>query len=253
MPVFGTWDDHDCGYNNVDGANPGHPWVGRNKAAGVFRALWSHDYRHQNDLYYDFTWGPAHFFVTDGRYFKNISIKCFLGPGQLSTLIKDLKASTHPIKVVMFGNVALHTGKHGEGLRIEANPEYQTLIKALRNDVGGRVLVLSGDVHFSECNHDGSNANAVKILEVTSSPLRVKAKKKKGNAHGSGDARRLWQTREESFALIDIDIQSSQGGQVTNGTVKIQALGDNGAVLANEHPNSARCETVWNLATGGVG
>lgn len=187
-----------------------------------------------------------HFYVTDGRYFKANGAD-LLGSGQLTTLQSSLSTSGAPLKVLVFGNVALHTG-HNEGLAIEAPGQHQSLLQTLRNNVSGRILVLSGDVHMSECNFDGSDANDVKILEVTSSPLRVK--KKKGSTCSKTRPGLVWMTRAESFAFFDVNIQSVRGGSITTGSINVRITDAAGNVPDSEGNAAGQCESTWNLATG---
>jgi phosphodiesterase/alkaline phosphatase D-like protein len=251
VPLFTTWDDHDCGYNNVSAAlNAKFPnWVGMHKAASVYRAMWTHGYRNPDDLYYHFRWGPVHVFMTDGRFYRDSG--AVLGRDQLDCLIADLEASEAPLKIVVSGNVVLHD--HKEFLPAA---EKDRLLEELRRPERGRVLLLSGDVHFSECNYDDAEGRV--LVEVTSSPLQLKASDKKSRRDTDTGPHRLWQTRVSdqpklvgTYALIEVNIRAATGTSIEDGEVKVTARGRNGAVLANDD-GAAKCHTYWDLATGEV-
>lgn len=264
VPIFSTWDDHDCGFDNVTRDAPissttRGDWVGMDAAVGVYRAMWPHRYSKNTDLYYSFRWGPLEFFVTDSRFHKQLSREpSILGESQLTELIVDLRRSSAQVKVLVIANVLLH-GDHGEGLWPETGTEpvseTATLLETLRSaDLGARVLVLSGDVHISECVHDGTNPRAVSLMEVTSSPLCIKADQEPAiHPTLKGDATRCWSTNEESFAIIDVDIRAVVSGEITDGTIEVRAISaQTGETLFSRNPGVTLCHTRWNLATGEV-
>jgi phosphodiesterase/alkaline phosphatase D-like protein len=253
LPVFSTWDDHEFSYNDCDGFQDKDDsgWVGRDCAAGVYRLMWNHPYRRDgNHIYYDFQWGPLHVFMTDGRYHSNrfgSPEPWILGTEQCAWLLDGLKSSDAPLKIIVFGSQLIRTtniGGQSEGFANSAPPERDKILDTIMKEVQGAVLVFSGDVHFSECQRYPEESKAPKIVEVTSSPLRVRKKVREPPA----DPNRLWHTREESFAVIDINFLGVTNEGV-NGSLRIEAFDENGKVLDSSEP-PGKCRTNWNLLTG---
>lgn len=245
LPVFSTWDDHDFGYNNCDGEkNKDDPqWVGRACTAGVYRLMWNHPYRQDgNHIYYDFPWGPLHVFVTDGRFHSNRS-QWILGTEQVTWLLAGLKSSDAPIKIIVFGSQFISTTEAAkkEGFAFNAEKERNIILDTIENEVHGPVLIFSGDVHFSECQRYPEGSKSPKIVEVTSSPLRVTKPKPEQDL----DRNRLWHTVKESFAVVDINFLGVTNEGV-NGSVLIEAYDKNGEVLSSLTP-PGKCRTSWDL------
>jgi hypothetical protein len=244
VAVFSTWDDHDFSYNNCDGAKDADDpaWVGRHRAAGVYRLMWNHPYRTDgNHIYYDFHWGPLHVFMTDGRFHSNRKT-WILGDTQLDWLTTGLLKSTAPVKVVVLGS-QLIPGHSKESFPQAAADEREALLGTIGR-VEGRVLVFSGDVHYSEVQRFPSESRTPTVVEVTSSPLRIDEEK----GVRKEDPNRLWHTVQESFAVVDIDVTGTAGGGVT-GSVTIEACDAAGNVRTSDGP-AGLCRSVWNLTTG---
>lgn len=244
VPTFSTWDDHDFSYNNCDGVRDAGDtrWVRRDRAAGVYRVMWNHPYRGDgNHIFYDFRWGPIHIFMTDGRFHSNRP-DGILGPNQTQWLVNGLRTSDAPIRMAVFSSQFVPEAG-GECFFANAPQERTQVLDAVAQHVDVPVLFLSGDIHRSECQRHPLNGNAPRILEVTSSPLKVNDL----NEPLGSNSNRLWQTRQNSFALIKVDYQGGAGAAVT-GTITIEALDSDGAVLKN-HGTNAPCRTVWNLQT----
>lgn len=257
LPVFSTWDDHDFSYNNCDGETDKYDprWVGRDRAAGVYRVMWNHPYRRDgNHIYYDFQWGPLHIFMTDGRYHSDRNKgKFILGTEQCSWLLDGLEASPAPIKIVVCSSQLIRTSSKNsanEGYFKKAKNERTLILDTIMNKVPGHVLVFSGDVHFSECQPYPEKSQKPKILEVTSSALR-KTESEISDPVNDGDTNRLWHTRHYSFAVIDINfLGSTQAGIL--GSVTIEAYDKNGQILDDLGSSLGplgKCRTEWNLLT----
>lgn len=246
-PVLSTWDDHDFGFNNCDGW--GHrnvsTWVRRDRAAGVYRAMWNHPYRNDaNHIYYDVRWGAVHFFMTDGRYFSDrVNESGILGDAQVDSLIAALAASDAPLKVVVLGSQLIRSIS-GASFGQCASAERTRLLEAMEQNQG-RVLIVSGDVHFSECQR---LTQTPRFIEVTSSPLRVDDEKRENTK--TNDPNRLWHTVRDNFVVVEVDmaVAAPSGNQ---GVVRIEARGANGAVLASAGP-AGQCRTIWDLTTGAL-
>jgi alkaline phosphatase D len=245
VPILTTWDDHDFGFNNCDGW--GHrndaAWVRRDLAAGVYRAMWNHPYQNgANHIHYDVPWGPIHFFMTDGRYFSDrLNQRGILGDDQIDWLVAGLAASDAAVKVVVLGSQLIRTVS-GASFEQCAPAERARLLDAF-DKVKGRVLVVSGDVHFSEVQ---SLSVAPRFLEVTSSPLRVDDAKREHTK--PADPHRLWHTVRDNFVVVDVDL-TAKAPSGKQGLVTIEARSDSGEVLPSAGP-VGRCRTLWDITTG---
>jgi hypothetical protein len=76
------------------------------------------------------------------------------------------------------------------------------------DDFGGRVLILSGDVHYSELSYDGNTSDNPTIIEVTSSPMLLKAgADAKTPAELDSDPSkqtRIWSVKGNTYAILNI-------------------------------------------------
>lgn len=276
-PVLSVWDDHDFGYNNAKGGDSDSGWAGKEVAANVYRAMWNNPYTAgKSGIYYDTRQGPAHIFMTDGRYYKGVGASdTLLGSEQLNWLINGLRQSKALLKIVVFGGRMLRTTSGGErfsaseGLTSEALAEYNALRDALGtvgdDEITGAVLLLSGDIHFSDCYTFADKADESgllkrqKALEVTSSPLRLNSKHAVTASSTDSANQRLFSGNGESFALLDITLNFDPDGanQIGVGSqIDIQILDAQGERLANAQNGtialSDTCHCVWDLQTGAV-
>ena len=276
-PVLSTWDDHDFGYNNANGHQA---TIDRDLAANVYRAMWNHPYLPISEtagLYYKKIWGHVEIFMTDGRYDKNKALDpdTLLGQVQVDWLIAGLRSSTALLKIVVFSGRMLKTtsggSRTGEGLTTEAEGEYTQIKDALQtttpgDEIKGRVLILSGDIHFTDCytmdkkKDSSGNMNPQKVIDVTSSPIRVNGKHATSAVKTDSGNQRLFNGNGESFAVINIvniapdpldATQFAAGSQID-----IQILDGDGEVVDNRQGETIRltekCHTLWDLSTGEI-
>jgi phosphodiesterase/alkaline phosphatase D-like protein len=208
--------------------------------------MWNHPYRPEgNAIDYNFRWGPLHFFMTDGRFHSHRE-KWILGDAQLDRLIRGLRESDAPVKIIVLGSQLIGWSK--ASFLNSAKNERERLLTAIANDVRGRVLVFSGDVHYSECQPFPLHSQMPALVEVTSSALRVGDHGKPVNPL---DSNRLWVAFKESFAIVEVDVTGTSSASGVTGSVRIEAFDDNGEVLRNILPfTDGECRTVWNLTTG---
>lgn len=95
-----------------------------------------------NEIYYDFTWGPVHFYAIDSNF--NLE-------SQRSWLTKKLAEAIEPFNVVFFHHPPYSSGKHGNNVKMQW-------------DFEGTDLVLSGHDHIYERNINIYNSLPVYIV-----------------------------------------------------------------------------------------
>ncbi len=244
-PMHATWDDHDFGYNNATGFDRAS-WAGRELSAEVHRAMWGATYETHPAIYYAFRTGPVHVFVTDSRYAKDRRAEVILGEAQRTWLLDAMAASDAPLKILVSSTQLLYR-QHSESFPVDAPGERSVLLAALGVDdpsaIRGRVLVVSGDVHYSELSR-APVSETPQILELTSSGIRTGESDDPLDEWVSGA--RLWVAQADAYAVVSVEIEGWDGATVL-GTVTIEARDQRGELLVDgERP----CRTIWELATG---
>lgn len=261
--VLSTWDDHDFGFNNncgVDHKNAPN-WVKRDAAGMVYRAMWPNAYAQgTGSIEHHFRWGPVHVFMPDARYNKDTHHAVIWGDTQLQGLLDALRASNAPVKLIVTAGQFLYNPpkedggeEEEEGHESEARGERDALIAAIRNSDGGKaitgkVLFLSGDVHFTEFRR-AAVAEGGRILEFTSSA----AKRGSTSDYPLEDAAagdRFWASRNDTFGGVRISVQNVIGDRVI-GTITVEARGADGEVLMDTRMNIP-CRSVWDLDTDAI-
>jgi alkaline phosphatase D len=249
--MHATWDDHDFGYNNSAG-HDACTWAGREVSSTIFRAMWPAPYAAEDgrSIYHTFRTGPVEVFVTDTRYEKDHRTPVILGAAQLGWLIERLAASDAPVKVVVLSSQFLYRPKE-ESFLSEAPGEHAAILEALGlgaspGTVRGRVLLISGDVHYSELLR-APTTGAPKVLEFTSSSIRTGEQGNPMVEWVSGS--QIWAVQRDSFGVISVDVRGCRG-DIVDGTIAIEARDAAGEVLTVE---GRPCRTVWNLADGTLG
>jgi len=156
-PIVAIWDDHDYGQDNSDGA-----YRYKAEARKVFKETFPiYPFLVEDGgLYYQFTVADVDIFVLDTRWYRSPMQdsddegKTMLGEEQLEWLLKALKQSTAPFKMI-FSTVSLNdyggdrsSGRRGfdswMGYKFERN---RILSFIEENQIQG-VLVFSGDQHY---------------------------------------------------------------------------------------------------------
>ncbi len=152
-PIWGTWDDHDFGGNDTDGTV---------KDKDVIRSVFT-DYRAHKQfgengegIYTRFRRGPVEVFLLDARYFAqtgqspvDANKTTCLGKRQWTWLLKGLKNSTAPFKIIASGQIwddktngekdDWHTYSH----------ERDALLDFIRDEKIKGVILMGGDIHAS--------------------------------------------------------------------------------------------------------
>jgi alkaline phosphatase D len=249
--MYATWDDHDFGFNNSAGHDPAR-WAGRDLSSAIFRAMWPGPYVAEDgrSIYHTFRTGPVEVFVTDTRYEKNHRAQVTLGAAQLRWLLARLAASDAPVKILVVSSQFLYRPKH-ESFLAEAAGERAAILDALGlgsspATVRGRVLLVSGDVHYSELLR-APTTGVPKLLEFTSSSIRT-------GEHGDpmtewAPGSQIWAAQRDAFGVISVDVRGFRGDTV-DGTIAIEARDAAGEILS---VGGRPCRTVWNLADGTLG
>ncbi len=157
FPLMATWDDHDFGKDNSDGAYPY-----KDEAKRVFKENYpAYPFEdEEGGIYYKFSISDIDVFVLDARWYRapmqnaEGEGKKMLGDEQLSWLFNGLKESKASVKIV-FSSVSLNdyggdtsSGRLGYdswmGYKFERN-KFLSFVE--ENNIPG-VLVFSGDQHY---------------------------------------------------------------------------------------------------------
>ena len=164
--ILATWDDHDFVGNNTDSSD-----AGREEAARVFSEYWANaGYGTETTpgVFSRQKYGDTEFFLVDGRYWRGID-NGLLGPGQEAWLIEALSSSSATFKFIVCGSQWTLRGSSDSWASFAA--ARQRLFDALvARNING-VILLSGDVHFSEMRLIPGPTGGYDLPELTSSPL----------------------------------------------------------------------------------
>lgn len=224
VPALSTWDDHDFGYNNATGGPGSNQMTPEQvqEATEVFRTCWPNDYFHAgitDPINYTFEHGGAAFFVPDSRTFRSPTNKVILGPEQCEALLADMRGGDMKdalLKVVVLTTQLISTKSTGEGFYATAggddpNGERMTLLEAFSDgSISGRVLVLSGDVHFSEISCYGGTAQNPSVVEITASPLLLRDPQGKKFPSPAANKYRVWSAKGNAYAMISVRYENGQ-------------------------------------------
>ena len=172
-----TWDDHDYGPNDGDGA-----FVLKGTALDTFKRYWPNPTHGLPDVPGVFTQvrvADADLFLLDDRWYRypnrypNVPEKALLGPRQFEWLKQALLSSTATFKVVAMGTQFWNRVSRFETWQNYPD-EQQKLRDWLREQRIPGVVFLSGDRHFSELLRL-PRGGTYPLYEFTSSPLTAGA------------------------------------------------------------------------------
>lgn len=199
-PTWAIWDDHDFVGNNTNGKA-----AGKDNALQVFGEAWANasaGTAQTKGVFHQFTWGAAEFFLTDGRYWRDVEGD-LLGKAQTEWLKAALKASKATFKLVGCGS---RFTLQGSGDSWAAYPAAQKALLdyVFANKIGG-VVFLSGDIHRHEVRkiHPGG-AGQYPLYELTSSPIANLPSPCK-----PADAEQLFCASQDGFGWVEIDATAS--------------------------------------------
>ncbi len=153
--AYAIWDDHDFGDDDVSGGlEPFNPaW--KLPTWKVFTENWVNPYygggHEQPGCWFDFTIGDVHFFMTDGRYYRDFSHGTMLGPAQKRWLIASLKASDATFKVIASGTLwTRHADKDGRDSWWGVKAEREEILSLIDRESIPGVILISADRHRTD-------------------------------------------------------------------------------------------------------
>ena len=171
---YAILDDHDFGGNDSD-----RSFWNKNQTLKAFQLFWanpSYGVGNIEGAITAFDYGDAAFFLLDNRTYRTpnkrkTGEKTQLGEEQLQWLFDNLASSYSKFKFVVMGGQLLSTsGVYEAYTNYGFEKERQRIIDFIQEEDIKNVIILSGDVHFSEVSvlkEDGKPT----IWEITSSPL----------------------------------------------------------------------------------
>ncbi len=164
--TLATWDDHDFVGNNTDGTAPG-----KDNALQAFTEYWanpSYGTQATDGVFSSWSYGDLEFWLLDDRFWRAIDSN-ILGNAQTAWLQGELLASTATFKFIINGSQWTTEGTSDSW---GAYPEAQVALMnwIVDNDIEG-VVLMSGDVHFSEMRLLPGGQLGYSLPELTSSPL----------------------------------------------------------------------------------
>ena len=174
-PIWGTWDDHDFGGNDVDGRMEGKE---RTRQAFVEYRAHAHFGEHGEGIYTSFRRGPIEVFLLDARWFARTAKDAeerwtLLGERQWRWLEARLTASTASFKILATGMI-WDDKENSESDDWGAFPHERERIERFigENDISG-VVLMGGDIHCSRhLSYPGSAERAgYAIDQLIVSPL----------------------------------------------------------------------------------
>ena len=176
IPQLAVWDDHDYGVGDGDRTNPM-----RGDALKVFKQYWpnpAYGLPRTPGVFFKFSYGGVDFFCLDERYHRDPAAgadgpgKSILGAAQFDWLVRELRASRAPFKLLIGGSGWTDLrGPHGDSWAAYLH-ERGRLFDFLRDEQVSGVMLLSGDMHQGQVNViRRSAAGAYDLVEFVSSPL----------------------------------------------------------------------------------
>ncbi len=192
IPIYGVWDDHDFGYNDLVGADHDEKHLQKkgfldywpnpdpleNPAPGLSReekrfGLTSH-----------FRYGNVDFYLLDDRFYRtDVSGQDVVySTAMIDKVIQDIQSRPGKIKVLIGGSVFSNDqhGSHGYG-KASYDDERDYFFARLRDEIKNNtikgLIFLSGDIHGHEVNQVKLPRNPTPstdyryAIEIVSSPL----------------------------------------------------------------------------------
>ncbi len=162
--TLATWDDHDYVGNNTDGDS-----LGKLAARLAFEDYWpnpAHGTANTPGVFFSTSYGDVDFFFLDDRYYRGQD-DSLTGDAQMGWLMSELLASTATFKVLVNGSQWSLEGTSDSWA--EFPTARNELMDFIRDQNVDGVVLLSGDVHYSEFR-TLSYGGLYDLTEFTSSP-----------------------------------------------------------------------------------
>ena len=200
-PHIATWDDHDFGPNNSDST-----FEGKAVSLSAFKEHWKHqaaDWLDKDSIRSKYRFHGVTILITDNRSFRlNADENLFpamFGQDQIDWLEQELLNPEDPIVILVSGNQLF-----SNNYKIEALREYPLEQKKIRELIAkspARVLVISGDRHYSELLK--TTIAGKEVYEITASPL---SSRMVTSDYFLPDKNRLFAyTKSPNFGVLEID------------------------------------------------
>lgn len=169
---YAIWDDHDFGPNDADGS-----WVYGDLARELFDAFWANPtcgVPGVEGTTTAFAHADVDFFLLDNRTHRvpgdlRTVAPQMLGDAQLDWLIRALKYSRAPFKLVAVGSQVLNSAAEFENYATIPQEREQLLQRIEEEGIRG-VVFLTGDRHFTELSQLTLKDGRV-LYDLTVSPL----------------------------------------------------------------------------------
>jgi alkaline phosphatase D len=220
VPVYAIWDDHDFSTNDSWGGPEIDEPAWKRPVWEVFRQNWVNPAYGGGETnpgcWFRFTWGPAEFFMIDGRYYRTDPEEpnpTMLGPVQKRWLLDAIAQSTAPIKVFA-SNVPVASGTKPGSLDTWDGyaDEREEVLRALDEHAADGLLILSADRHRSDIWKITRPGGRV-VYEVSSSRLTNQ------HVHRTMDEAEFSYNALQSFALVEL---SASGAGAEVGIITIE-------------------------------
>ncbi len=193
--TLATWDDHDYVGNNTDADSPG-----KVNARLAFEDYWpnpAHGTEAVPGVFFSTSYGDVDLFFLDDRYYRGRD-NSLTGADQMAWLMQELLNSSATFKLLVNGS---QWTLEGSGDSWAAFPDARNeFFDFVREQAIAGVVLLSGDVHFSEFRTI-SHSGLYDLTEFTSSPIGHSTVSCGGN-----DSERIFcYDDDRSYVTLEID------------------------------------------------
>ncbi|MGC6455194.1 MAG: alkaline phosphatase D family protein [Coraliomargaritaceae bacterium] len=176
VPIIGTWDDHDYGWNHAGAEYPAKVET-RELALDFLEYPKNHPIREREGLYATHSFGPdgrqVQVILLDGRYFaqrEKPSNTALLGPKQNDWLLTTIRESTAEV-ILIVSSIQVIPKDHPYEKWANFPNARDWLLELLDDASLPHTILLSGDRHFHEMSQIALPVSGRTLLEMTSSGL----------------------------------------------------------------------------------
>lgn len=209
-PIWSTWDDHDYGTDNGDGAMPGKEHARRSYMESRPQLRYGTD---DEGIYTSIRYGPVDVFLLDVRWFAGLEVmpadqseRSLLGAQQRQWLYERLAASTAPFKLLCGGMVWHDKGGRSPDDWASFPRERDALFAHIGKAKVSGCLLLGGDVHACQHAVFEGTATGYPLHQLVISPLHERAWRGGDRKH---PARRWGIVEPHVYLVVDIDATRS--------------------------------------------